>query len=599
MCCNNNVRCRDAPLGQVAWRTALKPFGATFAVGPLLVAVIPTLALAQGVATPPLSSTVDPSAALPKPESPSAPLQAPAIDRTSPPPSALDLQPQFTLQAVQFDEATALSAATLAQAWTDYRGKPVTLADLRKIAHKAEALYAAAGYPFVAVVVTPQSVAAGVVHMRVVEGRVSNLTVLAKDPTARRQASAAFGPLVDVKPLSLAEVEGAYQRARDIPGLALAGALRRGTVPGGMDLVVQAKREEWRVYANVNNLYPDANGPWGALVGVDHFGGSEYGDQTSLQAYTSLDGGRQEVVRLTHTQRLNASGTTLTLMGLGAWANPKGAVAPLDIATNVATGRFAVSQPFVERTSLSVVGEAAFEIDDQKTKVFKTIGISDDELRVLSADIRADWRPRQGGQLSASIELRKGVDVFDGSKRGDTNLSRLGADPQAFVAKLRVEGETPTFRHVRLYGRLEGQDANHALTAPEQYAVGNLTIGRGYEPGAAFGDKAIAGVTEVRFGPFPLASRFRLEPFVFYDAARLWTMTPGAASKVDIASYGGGLRVDMPGRGRLEFTYAVPHEPPLGKGQPVPDSRFMVNLTVGLTDAVSMLTNSMSKGGGR
>ncbi|MGA0599113.1 ShlB/FhaC/HecB family hemolysin secretion/activation protein [Caulobacter sp. KR2-114] len=576
----------------------MKAIGASLAFGPIFAAVIPAVALAQG-ATPPLSSTVDPTAALPKVESPSAPLQPPVIDRTTVPPSAQDLRPQFTLEAVRFDEATALPAAALEPAWAAYRGKPVTLADLRKIARKAEALYAAAGYPFVAVVVTPQAVDAGVVHMRVVEGRVSNLTVLAKDPVARRQASAAFAPLIDVKPLSLPAIEGAYQRARDIPGLALAGALRRGTVPGGMDLVVQAKREEWRVYANVNNLYPDANGPWGALVGVDHFGGSEFGDQTSLQAYTSLDGGRQEVVRLTHQQRLNASGTTLTLMGLGAWANPKGAVAPLDIATNVATGRFAISQPFVERTSLSVVGEAAFEIDDQKTKLFKTIGISDDELRVLSASLRAEWRPRQGGQLSGSVELRKGLDILGASHSGDTNLSRLGADPQAFVAKFKLEGETPTVQRLRLYGRLEGQDSDHPLTAPEQYAVGNLSIGRGYEPGAAFGDKAIAGVAEVRFGPFPVASRFRLEPFVFYDAARLWTLTPGAHTTIDVASYGGGLRIDMPGRGRLEMTYAVPHEPPLGHGQPVPGSRFMVNLTVGLTDAVSMLTRSVSKGGGR
>jgi hemolysin activation/secretion protein len=562
---------------------------------------IPALALAQGSAsTPPLSSTVDPSAALPPATSPSTPiLTPPAIDRTAPAPTAADLKPQFTLSDVRFDDASALSPAALAQAWEGYRGKPVTLADLRKIARAAEALYAAAGYPFVAIVVTPQTVNDGVVHLRVVEGRVSNLTVLAKDPVARRQASAAFGPVVDIRPLSLAEIEGAYQRARDIPGLALAGALRRGTVPGGMDLVIQAKREEWRLYANVNNLYPEANGPWGALVGIDHFGASEYGDQTSLQAYTSLDGGRQEVVRLTHQQRLNASGTTLTLMGLGAWASPGGAVAPLDIATNVATGRFSLTQPLIARTVFSLTGEVAFEIDDQKTKVFKTIGISDDELRVFSAQLRADWRPRKGGQLSGSLELRQGVDVFDASHVGDANLSRLGADPQAFLARLRVEGETPTIqRTVRFYGRLEGQDTGHALTAPEQYAVGNLTIGRGYEPGAAFGDKALAGVAEVRFGPFPVVDRYRLEPFAFYDAARLWTLTPGAHSQVDIASFGGGIRLDMPGRARLELTYAVPREPAI-PGQPTPGSRLNVNLTVGFTDALSIFTRNASKGGGK
>ncbi len=577
----------------MAWRGVLKAISAAFVIG-----LVPACALAAPETS--LSPTVDPTAALPPRTSSSTPIQTPPpIDRSIAAPSAAELAPQFTLAEVRFDEATALTPAALAPAWADFRGKPVTLTDLRKIARNAEALYAAAGYPFVAIVVTPQNVEGGVVHLRVVEGRVSNLTVLAKDPTARRQASTAFSNLINVKPLSLAAVESSYQRARDIPGLALAGALRRGGVPGGMDLVIQAKRQEWRLYANVNNFYPESTGPWGALFGIDHFGASTYGDQTSLQVFTSLDGGREEVVRLSHLQRLNASGTTLSLMGLGAWANPAGVVAPLDIATNVATGRFAISQPFVERAVISVTGEAAFEIDDQKTKVFKTIGITDDELRVLSAQVRAEWRPKAGGQFSGSIELRKGVDVLNASHSGDANLSRVGADPQAFVAKLRLEGESPTFSHIRLYARFEGQTADHALTAPEQYAVGNLTIGRGYEPGAAFGDQAAALATEVRFGPFPVATRFKLEPFMFYDTARLWTLTPGAQTRRDISSWGGGLRVDMPGKARLELTYAVPRASPTGPGDPIPSSRVMVNLTVGLNTLFAGLSNRLSKGSGQ
>ena len=38
---------------------------------------------------------------------------------------------------------------------------------------------------------------------------------------------------------------------------------------------------------------------------------------------------------------------------------------------------------------------------------------------------------------------------------------------------------------MRLDLRAEGQFTNDPLTIPDQYSAGNLTIGRGYQPGAA------------------------------------------------------------------------------------------------------------------
>jgi hemolysin activation/secretion protein len=562
----------------------------------LALSVWPVAAFAAGE-SPPLSSTVDPTAVLPQSQPQSQPLQTPARPNEGAAAPG-EAQAQFVLTEVRFEGAAALPPEELAGAWADFRDKPVTLKDLRAIARRAEALYAKHGYPFVAVVVTPQTISGGVVHMRVVEGHVSNLTVLSKDPVARRQATAAFAPLVDREPLSLTDVEGAYQRAKAVPGLALAGALRRGDEPGGMDLVIQAKRDEWRTYVNVNNLYPKTTGPWGVLAGIDHFGHSTWGDQTSLQAYSSIDSGHQYVIRLSHQQGLNASGTTISLMGLAAWAKPAGVVAPLDIATDVQAGRVALDQPIIAREDLSLSGQVAFEVTNQKTKVFNTIGLSNDKLRVFSASLSGSWRPRFGGHLNAGLELRQGVDVFGASKLNDANLSRFGADPQSFVVRFRSDGETPTFAHLRLFGRLDAQTTEHALTAPEQYAIGNLSIGRGYEPGAAFGDRALAVVGEARLGPFPLGSRFRLEPFAFYDAARLWTLTPGLHTRRDLSSWGGGVRLDMPGKIHLELFYAEPRKPPQGLGEPTPHARVFLNLTVGLNDVFSAIGRRTSKGGG-
>jgi hypothetical protein len=218
-----------------------------------------------------------------------------------------------------------LARAAGARAHPDaLQGRTVTLDDLRIIASSVEAAHADAGFPFVAVIVPPQDVKDGLVDFEVVEGRVSDLTILGADPVARRQADAAFRGLIDRHPLPLTEIETAYEQARAVPGLAVVGSLRRGSRPGGMDLVVQARRRPWRTYVNVNNLYPDPTGPWGVLAGAEHNGRSTYGDQTTLQLYTTLDPGEQTVLRASHFRRLNARGTAVSLSGVYARRTPRG-----------------------------------------------------------------------------------------------------------------------------------------------------------------------------------------------------------------------------------------------------------------------------------
>jgi len=542
---------------------------------------------------PPLSN-VDPTVVVASPPGDSAPIETPRL--TAKPPTE-DSTPRFVLTSAEFEDAHAVTAQALEAAWAPYRGKAVTLADLSVIATRAEAIYAARGFPYVAVVVNPLKVEGGAVRFKVIEGRIANLTVLGADPVGRRQATTAFQPLVDLSPLPAGRIESAYERAKSIPGLAVAGALRRGDVRGGMDLVVQAKRDAWRTYANVNNLYPDALGPWGALIGIDHFGGSTFGDQTSGQFYHSLAGGEQTVVRLSHEQGLDAAGTTASVMALGAWAHPGRAVAPLDLATNVFDGRIAVDQPILQRLAYSLSAGAAFEIDNQKTQVFSRVGLTDDKLRILSLSAAGEWRAPGGGRLAAQIEVRQGLGILGASHRGDALLSRQGADPDATVLKISLQGQSPPFHTLTLAGRLDGQIASAPLTAPEQYAVGNLTIGRGYQPGANFGDDVLAGSVEVRLGPYPVLKKYRLQPFGFYDRVHLWTRTPGDPMNRTLSSTGVGLRIDTPGSAHIELAYAQPLDPPLGLGERTPHGVLLVNVTVGLNSALNALNHRLPAGG--
>ena len=546
---------------------------------------------------PPLNPA-DPTQALPDAVAPSSPLDSSAVQRTpaaSAPAATPPAAPSFVLQDVQFEGAAALSPSELAPAWQSYRGRAVTLRDLRVIAAAGERLYAAAGHPFVAFIVPAQDVSGGRVRIRVVEGHISDLTVVAKDPVARRQAAAAFGGLIGRDPLDADDVERAYDLAQEVPGLALAGSLRPGSQAGGMDLVVRADRRPWRFYANVNNFYPDPVGPWGVMLGAEYNGPSRYGDQTTLQLFTTTDISEQQVVRFSHARRLNAGGTTITGAILYADADPKGAVAPLDLATKVVAARLEVSQPLVVRRAFSATAALALDWTDQNTRVFSSVDLTEDHVRVLDARVSGRVGPAAQPFANYAVELRQGVAALGASRAGDADLSRLGADPQATVIKGDASGELAGKAPISLAWRVEGQWTDDSLTAPEEYIVGNLTTGRGYEPGASFGDRAIALSAEARLKPFHSGGALSLQPYAFVDAVKVWNEEPGAPNDRWVASVGGGVRIELKSQARFDIFYAQPLDAPLGLGEHKPGGGVYVNLTAAIPDIFHTLGAGMRR----
>ena len=566
------------------WRRWARPL---LAAGILLA---PALARAEG---PPLSPNDPTRAVKPPPPSPSAPLTLPAKPSTA---AAIDNAPRLLLQGVVFDGARAVPAERLAAAWQAYRGKAVGLADLRAIGHNAETIYARAGFPFVAVLLKVQDVKDGVVHFDVVEGRITDLTILGSNPTARRQATAVLDPLVGRQPLSLAEVETAYELAQKVPDLSVDGALRRGSQPGGMDLVVAARRADpWRIYANVNNLYADPVGPWGVLVGADYSGATTYGDQASVQVYTSVPTGRQVLVRGSYAIGLNSSGTLLTASGLWGEASPKGSLAPLALATDIATLRFDVSQPLIERRQESLVADVALGGSNQRTKVFSSVGLSDDKLRDLNASLTGEQTGALG-RWAGTLEVQQGLDFAGASHRNDADLSRAGGDPEATIWKLSGEAQSKPVAHVSFAVRTEMQYSDKPLTAPDQYTPGNLTIGRGYQPGVALGDSAIAGSFEARVGPFPVMRVIQAQPFVFVDTVRLFNHPVAAFAAHTLTSVGGGVRWEIAGKLHVDLVYADPLVAPLGIGDHRPPPRLLVNVTVNINDAFAAIHRRLARG---
>src|SRR5260221_3694042 len=371
-----------------------------------------------------------------------------------------------------------------------------------------------------------------------------------------------------------------------------------GSQPGGLDLVVQAKRRPWRAYANVNNFYSEPVGPWGALVGVDYNGGSRYGDRSSGQFYSTFDISEQQVLKLSHTRVLNADATSLSFEFLRAWARPRGTIAALDLATDVVFGLAEVSQPLIRSRPFVLTASAGLELTDQETQAFGSATLAHDHVRVAVGRLNGLWR--SGWQVTSfSAEIRKGLNALGASQSGDPNLSRFGADPQATVLRGSVQTEAKGPLGTSFGLSVLGQRSTSSLVTPEEFSVGNLTIGRGYDPGASFGDSALGASVDWRLKPFVVTRSLQAQPFVFYDRVRVWNEEPGAPNGRTLEAVGGGVRLILADRARLGLTYPGPRDAPLGLGERRPGARLLVNLTIGIPQACRGLGHIFSRGAER
>ena len=123
-----------------------------------------------------------------------------------------------------------------------------------------------------------------------------------------------------------------------------------------------------------------------------------------------------------------------------------------------------------------------------------------------------------------------------------------------------------------------GQYSDSALLTYEQQAIGNFTIGRGYDPASLNGDRAVAGSAELHYSPFPADWAITASPFAFYDIARVWNLTSGSQDR-EVRSIGGGLSFQITARLHVDTFYAHPMDRISNVATEKPGDRIFLNLT--------------------
>lgn len=481
----------------------------------------------------------------------------------------------------ELPEISPVEDTDLQEVAVPYFNKPASLDDLRQLGTNMEAVFRNAGYPYVRVVLPPQEIVDGSVRFQVIEGWVEGISVLGSSVTAKGQVQTRLSELNGQGPLSLQDVERTVALLNRVPGLTSRVSIARGNQgPGAMRLIADAKRDDPRVLLNIQNFGAKSLGREGTTLFTHIPGWAPYGDELEFAVYNTWEPDEQLSGQISYLRGLTASGLTVKIRGAYAEAEPTGVVATLGPSSESVTGGIEFSQPLFLSREDSLSAYAGFDYADLNGELFQgTVPLSEDKTRVFYAGLEGEavW---DGWTVSGLVEGRQGLSWLDASAKGDVNLARTQANPEAHLARGEVTVFSPVLWGIEAELKVKGQYATDPLMAIEEFSFGNYGIGRGYDPGTAAGDSAIGGaLTLTGFNQQFWGDRVGAKLLAFYDVGRFWNEDSTGVPARTLASAGGGFRFVLNEMVRADLTYAHPLDQPQGLGESRPGARVLFSIT--------------------
>lgn len=441
--------------------------------------------------------------------------------------------------------------------------------------------------------IPPQRIDEGALRLEVVAGKIVEVRVRGDAGPYEGILKSRIESLKALDPLNSRDAERILLLADDLPGLNVQlglspnGGGKQGELIG--DLTVTYQR--FAMIGNVQNYNGKQLGRETAYLRAEVLGLLGMGDKTFVAASTSFDFKEQKIFQVGHSLALDGKGTGLSITGTVAYSQPD--LDTLDLRTLSIIGNIELSRQLVRSVKNNLLAAVGFEYAQQRTRVYASgsdFPLNRDKISTVYARVRGDTRKFNfDGSVAysagAGLEVRKGIGAFGANKVGVISggyaPTRFEGDARAFIVRGDVSGTIGFGPIFELAATGRGQWSNKPLLNYDEFALGNLTLGRGYDPGSNTADRMFGGTIEARANVVN-SRNIRGQLYGFYDAVRLLNLDTGSTeAKRFIASVGGGARVTLFNSMRLDVTYAHPLDPPLLTGVNIkraPD-RIMASLT--------------------
>jgi hemolysin activation/secretion protein len=496
-------------------------------------------------------------------------IQVPDAPAATPPPGAENVF--LTPRAVQVEGVTAYPQARIDALAARLIGNRIAATEIFALAQRIERLYRDDGYFLTLVFVPQQQVADGVVRIRVVEGYIANITIEGDPGPSRPRIERILNRITESRPARIDQVERALLLADDTPGISLGTVLRRGSVPGASDMVVQISRARIDAVAAADNRGSRFQGPLQSYGTVGYNTPTRFGDRIEAQFFSTLSR-EQNFGQLNYYIPLTDSGLRLRAYGGAGYSEPDLDLRDIGYENDLGVAGIALTYPLIRTRDRNLNIGADVNWYNSRTSVARGQPLSgkvlqgQSDVRPFRAGFDGDLRDGWNGLNRISARFHKGLDIFNPTEADNPANDRPGSDPlftkyTGEISRLQGIWSTETIS-LNLLGTVAGQYTWDILPASERFYLGGDRLGRGYYNGEVAGDRALITSIEAQLN-FAMIndldqpeSLIPIQLYTFYDLGWARSLSINDTPSQRIASFGGGARVDFSQRvtGELEVT---------------------------------------------
>lgn len=478
---------------------------------------------------------------------------APSVVTPTAPRAAVRGEAPITVGAVVLQGLQRLRPADFADIFETYVGRTLSPAALAGLADAIAERARARGYVFASAAVPPQTLVAGVLRVRVDEGRIDDVRLRGNDNPAVR---AALAPLVGSGPVTMAELERRLLIAGDVDGTWIG---RSQLVREGARNVLLIDVGADRVAAFVG-LSNDGSRPIGpvqadATVRITQLLAND-DSLTITGLITPFQPSEFAYGRLRYAKRISPDGLELSATGSYSTTSPGAYLAGRGIEGSSWSAAIGSLYPLLRRRAASLWAEASFTVRHVEQDRYD-LRVRRDRLSVARAGVYG-VSSVLGGQLRANAAINQGIAAFGHTRRGDPLASRN--DANGTFTSLSFGADWSGRLHGRLGARaaVATQIAFEPLLVSEEVGLGGGSFLRAYDYSERSGDRGAMGTAEINYS---IADKIGpvVKPLVyaFVDGGRVTNLDRGIGTGT-LFSTGVGARVQVGPRTTADVALAIP-----------------------------------------
>lgn len=444
---------------------------------------------------------------------------------------------------------------------------------------------------WLATVQIPQQELVNDLRLNVILARLTAVEIVGEPGQYRAMIEKRLDYLKSIYPLNENDAERVLLMLADTPGLSLGLSLspKQGGLPGDVVGMLRVNFEPYAAFVNTRNFNGHQTGRETLLGRVEFYGLTGFADVTYLGAQTTYDRNEQFVAQLGHEFGFKNNKLRLGLNGTYGIAKPD--IVNLPLRSETVALNAELSYSLSRRPNFRADMAIGFDYADQTTNI-GVVKLSEDAGRAIY--LRADMQKfgkalAQGRTISYGgfAEIRQGVNMLNATEFSSNGFaltdgvsaSRPFGNSKALILRAGADASLALNSKFTLNGVVQGQWSNDPLLNYEEFSAGSLTTGRGYDPGAQSGDRAVGASLEAAWEAYNHIN-YRVDVFGFYDTVKVENLDVGTLEPArSLNSIGGGVRYTLSKGVLAELTYAKPLDRVLPLDEQRPTDRLLFSLT--------------------